>query len=69
MANVFYLLAMCLYSTYAFSYSVRASEKKCFVEQIPENSLVIAEFKTEPMTQETPLRVAILNSDKEALYD
>ena len=69
MVSVLSLLAMCIYSTYAFTYQLKPTESKCFVEQIPEDSLVITEFKTEPMTQEKPMRVLVINPEKEPLYD
>lgn len=69
MVSILGLLAMCLYSTSAFIYQLKPAESKCFAETIAENSLVITEFKTEPMTQEKPLRVLVINQDKEPLYD
>ncbi|KAI9277781.1 emp24/gp25L/p24 family/GOLD-domain-containing protein [Sporodiniella umbellata] len=51
--SVFLLLAACIVSTQALYFYLEGSEKKCFIEDLPKETMVIGVYKSEQYSEAT----------------
>lgn len=51
--SLFFLIFACVYSTYGLYFHIGETEKKCFIEEIPDETMVIGKYRTQLWDKQT----------------